>query len=256
MGMQVHWATTVPGLEMQVANDLPTFQTDRHFHAQHHQFVFVEKGIRTFQCEGQAIVISPGQIALLPAGLVHAGGQPVSGCSFRNLYIPSSLFPAGLLYGSGPIRLEPSNHFSRLQSLLMEVPLRSRDAPTELFSLLRALCDGPQHGRGVVRSSDPSVLRARNYLSERSDTGVSLDRLARFTGMSKYELLRRFHQNVGLPPHAYQIQNRIEIAKRFLKLGHNQKWIAAELRFSDQSHFARHFKRLTGISPGVYQKGS
>jgi AraC-like DNA-binding protein len=31
--------------------------------------------------------------------------------------------------------------------------------------------------------------------------------------------------------------------------------VAAETGFADQSHLARHFKHLTGVTPGQYRKG-
>jgi AraC-like DNA-binding protein len=52
-------------------------------------------------------------------------------------------------------------------------------------------------------------------------------------------------------------ETRRELAERYLAEGdHSQAQVAFMLGFSDQSNFARAFKRWTGVSPGEYQKAA
>ena len=52
-------------------------------------------------------------------------------------------------------------------------------------------------------------------------------------------------------------ETRRELAERYLEEGrHSQAQVAYMLGFSDQSNFARAFKRWTGVSPGEYQKAA
>ncbi|GAB4381221.1 MAG: hypothetical protein Kow00121_39200 [Elainellaceae cyanobacterium] len=74
-------------------------------------------------------------------------------------------------------------------------------------------------------------------------------------GLSQYHFSRLFKQSMGISPHKYLNQQRIERAKALLK----QKDvpisdIAAEVGFVDQSHFTRHFRQLTGITPQIYRQ--
>ncbi len=59
-------------------------------------------------------------------------------------------------------------------------------------------------------------------------------------------------QTVGMPPHSYILQRRLEQAQQMLrttKLPLSE--IALSLGFSDQSHLARHFRRMTGLPPSA-----
>ncbi len=85
-------------------------------------------------------------------------------------------------------------------------------------------------------------------------TPVSLDGLAAAAGLGRFALLRAFQRRFGLPPHAYQLQLKIERARTLLRSGQSAAWVAGELGFCDQSHFTRHFKRILGVTPGDYAK--
>lgn len=59
-----------------------------------------------------------------------------------------------------------------------------------------------------------------------------------------------------MPPHAYQINVRLDRAKDLLLRGWPISEVAREAGFYDQSHFTRYFKRLVGVTPGSYAKDS
>ena len=72
--------------------------------------------------------------------------------------------------------------------------------------------------------------------------------------MSPFYLARLFHKVVGLPPHAYQVQRRINHAKRLIRLGVKLSDVAVDCGFTDQSHLSRNFKSALGATPGAYQR--
>ncbi|RKI08275.1 AraC family transcriptional regulator [Corallococcus praedator] len=59
-------------------------------------------------------------------------------------------------------------------------------------------------------------------------------------GVSEPQVLRSFGGATALPPHAYLIALRVEVAD-----------LAG---FSDQSRLTRHFKRMTSITPGAFAR--
>jgi AraC-like DNA-binding protein len=65
-----------------------------------------------------------------------------------------------------------------------------------------------------------------------------------------FQLARAFAKHVGLPPHAYHLQRRIERARAMLLSGTSAAEAAALTGFSDQAHLTRHFRRHFGITPG------
>ncbi len=93
---------------------------------------------------------------------------------------------------------------------------------------------------------------AREYLEDNRAENVSLARLAQVASLSPYHLNRVFSREVGLPPHRYQVQVRVDRAKALLAAGTPIKDVVAETGFADHSHLTRHFKRLVGVPPSMY----
>ena len=99
---------------------------------------------------------------------------------------------------------------------------------------------------------EPSLMRAKELLHEKFSEQISLEELAVAAAMSRYHLVRRFTRQFGLPPHAYQIHLRIKRACALLRLHHLPSQTGVAVGFADQSHFARHFKKVMGVTPGTY----
>jgi AraC family transcriptional regulator len=63
-----------------------------------------------------------------------------------------------------------------------------------------------------------------------------------------------FKHALGIPPHRYVLQERIREAQRKLAVGRMSiSELALNLGFSDQSHFSRAFRKVTGTTPKRYQ---
>jgi AraC-like DNA-binding protein len=98
----------------------------------------------------------------------------------------------------------------------------------------------------------PAVARTRDALHERFAEEVPLESLAAVAGLSKCHLVHLFHREVGLPPHAYQIQLRVARARVLVAAGVPLAEVATMTGFADQSHLTRLFKRVVGMPPGQY----
>ena len=117
--------------------------------------------------------------------------------------------------------------------------------------LLRRFAPEPTdiHAGGVLPKHK---LRAViEYIHEHLDAELSLDHLAAVAHVSPYHFARLFKHSTGLPPHQYVIARRVERAKELLRDRDRLPLadVAAEVGFSSQSHFTRHFKRLVGVTP-------
>ncbi|MEQ1135391.1 helix-turn-helix transcriptional regulator [Acinetobacter seifertii] len=86
-----------------------------------------------------------------------------------------------------------------------------------------------------------------------SENFISLEELAQQVGLSRYAIIRLFKANVGLTPHAFQINLKINQARELLKQGISLVELAVNLGFSDQSHFHKAFKAHTGVTPRQFQ---
>lgn len=118
--------------------------------------------------------------------------------------------------------------------------------------LLLECLDGAFPQLGPVHSS--AIGRVKHCLLERYSEAVTLTELAAVADLSRFHLVRAFHREVGLPPHAFQLHVRIERAQSLLRKGMLPVDAAASVGFADQSHFTRHFKRILGITPGAYTR--
>lgn len=97
------------------------------------------------------------------------------------------------------------------------------------------------------------LLRARDFLFDRFAHSVSLEEIAAIAGLSRFHFLKAFTALFGLTPHAYQICLRIKRSLPLLRKRMSLAQIAEMMGFYDQSHFIRHFKRTTCVTPGQYQ---
>ena len=101
-----------------------------------------------------------------------------------------------------------------------------------------------------------AVRLAREYLEENYSQPVKLAELAALCGVTAFHLIHSFRAAVGMPPHVYLTQVRASRARDFLVRGKTLSSVAYACGFSDQSHLTRVFKRIYGITPGVYVAAS
>jgi AraC family transcriptional regulator len=84
---------------------------------------------------------------------------------------------------------------------------------------------------------------------------LRLSELADVAQTSVYHFSRLFHASVGMPPHQYLTQIRIEKAKALLRVPRfNVAQIAAETGFANSSHFGKSFRRAVGVTPSQYKE--
>ena len=99
--------------------------------------------------------------------------------------------------------------------------------------------------------------RICDFIEEHLSEKISLGALSAMSGLSPNHFARAFQQSVGVPPHRYLLRRRIKHVEQLLRdtqLPLSQ--IAAAVGFADQSHLARHFRRLTGMPPSVARRWS
>ena len=101
---------------------------------------------------------------------------------------------------------------------------------------------------------DCDVRSVRDSLEERLRNPPTLDDLARMTGRSKYQVVRRFEKTYGLPPFRWLLQRRADRARALIRSGRSLPESAAASGFADQSHMTRTFVRQFGFTPGMWQK--
>jgi AraC family transcriptional regulator len=92
------------------------------------------------------------------------------------------------------------------------------------------------------------------YLDEHMAEDVSVGDLAAVAGLSPAHFSTLFRNSVGEPPHRYHTRLRVERASRLLESGVTSSDAALAVGFFDQSHLARHVRRILGTSPSKLRR--
>jgi AraC family transcriptional regulator len=108
------------------------------------------------------------------------------------------------------------------------------------------------HGLDAAR-----LRRVLEYVDEHLAGDITVADLANVACLSIFHFTRAFAAAVGVPPHRYVSERRLENAKAMIAAGRASLWkIALDSQFSSQSSFTRAFRRATGMTPGEYRRAS
>ncbi|MFT5756278.1 MAG: AraC-like DNA-binding protein [Alteromonadaceae bacterium] len=105
----------------------------------------------------------------------------------------------------------------------------------------------------LTKQTGKSVNTLKTLLSSRLNEDITLNSFAQNYLINPYTLLRRFKAEVGVTPHVYRMNYRIEKAKILLQQQASIADVVFECGFFDQSHFHRYFKSFTTVTPKEYQ---
>lgn len=250
-------SSELPGLELRESSyRSSTFRP--HLHAAY-SIGLIDHGVAEASVRGAPVSARAGQIVVIEPFVVHAcHPAPATGFAYRMFYVGAAWFPlAGdqCLHFASPVIDAPAL-FERLSRLLDQ--LRRAEHPESLRRDLRDALTTltAAHGRIVGRSDADGDLPIRTMcrrLSGEPVADVSLAALAADVGMSRAHFSRSFKAETGLTPHAFVALMRVERAKCLLTEGVPIAAAAVDAGFSDQSHFARVFRRFAGATPAQYR---
>jgi AraC family transcriptional regulator len=96
---------------------------------------------------------------------------------------------------------------------------------------------------------------AIEFINDNLGRNISLEEIAANVEMSTFHFARMFKHSMGLAPHQYVLEQRIDRAKTLLsETALSLTEIAYRLGFASQSHFTAVFRRLTSTTPESYRK--
>lgn len=238
----------------------------RHWHEELHLCAYTSGG-GYLGYRGSSYVVSNGDFVVTPAGDVHenwvASGSSIS---FRGLYIDSHAFrQACEQLASRDLSISNFRKLVVPDTLVLQCflkmhlaaqrgdsQLEEEEGLLEFLHLFLSRCSTVPLVR-IVEGGEPSAVKqAREYIEEHYTESISLGYLGRLANLSPFHLHRVFCREIGMPPHAYQTQVRINRAKQLLRKRHPLSAVAQRTGFADQSHLTRHFHRLVGMTPGKF----
>lgn len=229
----------------------------------------IQEGAQCFYRTGGNHIAPQDSIILVNADEVHNGHSAADGgWAYKAMYpLPEQLNSVCAELGSfkdvTPYFPEPVVHDPELAAQfrqLFEV-LETSDNRLLRESLMYAFLVKliHRHGRsrlpeGPQTKVQSQLHRVKEFLDDFPEADISLEDLAQLANLSPYHLIRAFGKAFGLPPHAYQVQARLRLARQFLRKGQTLADAAQSSGFHDQSHLHRHFKKAMGVTPKQYRQ--
>jgi AraC family transcriptional regulator len=102
--------------------------------------------------------------------------------------------------------------------------------------------------------SDRQLLQVTDYINDHLAQDIQLPDLARLLEISQFHFSRLFKQSMGIAPHQYILQQRVERAEQLLK---ETKLPVMEIAmlcgFSSHSHLGKWIRQHTGMTPKAYR---
>ncbi|MCW8130110.1 MAG: helix-turn-helix domain-containing protein [Planctomycetota bacterium] len=233
----------------------------------HFLFLYVLRGEGTFtDWNGQSFPVRAGHLIQMPEGIphsiVHRGDGRWAECYCAvNPRFHAVLCELGAVDPAARLLFPGLDHGLLLRFDEILDLLRRREPVAHRLALVRAhellveahrldaRRQGPRGGGGEALES------ARIRLGSNLDQPLDVRAIAREMNLSYERFRKLFRERVGLAPHQYRIQRRIEHAEVLLvEEGRSIKEAAYALGYPDPFAFAKQFKQVTGESPGAFRK--
>lgn len=254
-------AWDVQGVELLQATFI-THSFPKHFH-ESYGIGLSDQGSGIIHCQGAMHIAPPSQLIFFHPGQVHSGyANEQAAWMYRMMYLDIAVvvevlegytstvsFPETTFCNPMIASAFTATHsrFSQSASTL------EREALLQNFVKLLYQQAKRQSWTEQVVYDSKAVRLVREYLEANYQENVSIRTLADLTCLSPNYLVTAFRREVGIPPHQYQTQVRVQRAKADLQAQKSLAQVAIDTGFCDQSHFNRCFKRLVGVTPRNYQ---
>ena len=212
-----------------------------------------------------------GDTVIVPVNTVQKCAWDANG-DFIMLGIETKAFACAIDESKQPEQVQLLPHFATPDPLVLQIGLAIKNALQHNPSGSRLYAETMVNALTVhllqyYSARKPKIKEYLNGLSKRQlnliieyiqnhlDQNLGLKELAFLLHMSPHYFCQLFKQSMGMTPHQYVIQTRVNRAKELLLTGkYSIAQVALMVGFANQSHLNRHFKKLLGVTPGKIGK--
>ncbi len=244
-------------IHVEEAEYAPGFCMPRHSH-EHAEFACSLEGVHWSLHSNAGYTCRPGTLRFLPAGEPHENYFP-TGARCLRVELPSSILDRAREFGvvlSLPGELTTPEDASLTQRLFKEFRQNDDLSPLSIEELSFQLLQECSNEPACQREQLPEWLRrTREMLHEESASRLTLAELAHSADRHPVQVCRQFHRRFQCTIGEYVRRLRVGRAQSLLTSSDlSLAEIALVCGFSDQSHFTRAFRSLTGTPPRKFRK--
>jgi AraC family transcriptional regulator len=236
--------------------------SERPWHVHHQaEFCFMFEGSFTETVGHRRLTCRRFDVTFKPAGETHWTRSGPAGARYLAVGVPAARLGADtrlarvlsspMFFANSPLTGLGLRICHELQQQDELAPLAMEGAALEL--LVRAL----RSNQAPVRSHRPPWLdRVKDLLHDSFTTPLNLGQIAATVGVHPSHLTEVFRRELGCPIGDYVRMLRVNYAGQLMATSDRSLAdVALAAGFSDQSHFTRLFKQLTGVTPAAYRRG-
>jgi len=246
------------GLEIAVL-DCKHHAFPKHFHDEYVLGVNLIGG-ESIWVDGQSFDVDLDYITLYNPGEIQSSEPTAEDWKFVSIYFDEEYIKN--LFGEDErvIFDESVIHSSLFASSFRHGALecmRYHNNKQEIHEYISMLCDGLLR-KQILTSSRSSkretkVEKISNYLMDNIDADINMRDLSNEFFLTPVQMIRMFKKDKGLAPFQWQKIQKLHRIKQEIANGESILTLSFKYGFSDQPHMSRHFKRLFGITPGLYR---
>lgn len=227
---------------------------------EHFQVIFVRTGVLHYADARGRVALGPGGVALLREGSVFELWTEADG--YQGVYFAAVGDPNPHLRGDSYALKAPADARTLAGCMEREIAAPGPEAQALLGHLGWAMAwlvlRAATSRLAPKAAADPSLAWAesvRQALDATVYTGQHPREVLAGLPLSYRQLARHFEKTRKISPKRYQMQARVEEARRLLRFTRRSVTeIAYELGFSSSQHFATQFRSVTGVSPLAYRR--
>lgn len=224
-----------------------------HYHENPH-LSFVLRGGGVERRERSQFERLPGEVIFFHAGESHQCINKLFPARNLNLEIESGFLQNGLVSESAIGAAVARNPDVKFVMLRVYKELLTGD-PLTATSIRMLLLGAFGSDRAATPRRPPWIETLRALLNDRWNEQLTLEELSASAGVHPVTVSKCFPKYFSCTLGEYMRKLKVEQSLRLMKSSPlSLTDVAHECGFSDQSHFTRTFKRLTGLLPRQYKK--
>jgi len=261
----LHKLTWLHGLELFVAN------FDDHIFGRHAHSTFaigaIVEGVGGYRCRGKDHVLPIGSLSLMNPEEPHTGHSLHGQLRYNMVYVSeeaaANLLNLSVIRGFREISPQDKSHdlarvLGRLSAIFEHpeaLPAWKLLVEENIHKLLNIAFFRYGGEKPLKMGREPKAVRQvcemiDEHVENEDGVELTIKNMAAIVDLHPNYLIQIFTLAKGVPPHNWLLLRKICRSKQLIAEGVPPIEAAFRLGFYDQAHFIKHFRKITGVTPG------